>query len=129
MSHNVNAADEVIEDFKKQFAEFKIEHIDLINALIEKRNSAGKVDPLSDMFWDAVDELKSQLGTKAANGCSDNEEKQEMAINSVENWVSKNYPEQLPLILWIKGAESGAKVVRDELEACKTNKSLRSIKM
>lgn len=125
MSNKVNAADPIIEEFKEKFAAFKIQYALLISKLESERNNAVNADPLDEMFLDSVSDLKGQLGTSAANGCSDDEEEQEVAIDFVESWVSESNLDQVPLILWMRGIEQGTKAVRDELKI--SNKSKKNL--
>lgn len=106
-------SDEVISNFKERMAAFQVENAVLISVL-EKEADGNSLD---DLYWDAVSDLKGELGSEAANNASDDSGAQENAISSVEAWVSNNSPTTIPLILWIKGVETGAAEIREELAA------------
>lgn len=109
-----SASDAVVRDFSQRFSAFQASHASLIAELEGLVAATGKTDILDGEYWDAVDDLKGELGADAANHCPDSKD-QESAISYVESWVAGNSPSTIPLLLWVRGVDVGAKMVRDEV--------------
>lgn len=106
-----------ISNFEKEFSEFRTEHASAIEQLEATVAKCGATDPLDNMLWEMVDDLKGLLGAAAANDCSDRATSQEDAIAAAESWVAQNTPDAVPLILWMKGIVEGSSAIADELRA------------
>ncbi|MGO9377322.1 MAG: hypothetical protein ACLP29_02070 [Dissulfurispiraceae bacterium] len=115
------ASSKVIKEFKSEFKAFKKEHENLISGLLSDVDDKD----MDDFFWDQIAELKSDLGTKAANNCSDDEGMQEDAISECETWVSDTISPggiiefgegcDIALTLWLNGVEEGQQMLRKAL--------------
>jgi hypothetical protein len=109
-----SASDVVVLDFSQRFAAFQVSHSSLIAELESLVAATGRIDILDDEYWDAVDDLKGELGADAANHCPVSAD-QEDAISSVESWVANNGPSKIPLLLWVHGVDAGAGMVRRDV--------------
>ncbi len=61
-----------------------------------------------ELFWDLIDEVKSALGARAANTCSDAEAEQDDALSNAEQWVADSLSSDAraaALLVWLEGPE------------------------
>ncbi len=61
-----------------------------------------------ELFWDLIDEVKSALGARAANTCSDAEDEQDDALSNAEQWVADSLSgdaRAVALLVWLDGPE------------------------
>lgn len=106
--------DDVLAGFKTEFEVFKEGNAILIADLhLEMK---GRANALSEFLFDQVGELKSKLGSDAANAAGDDKGAQERAIEDAEAWVADNVScqvrEEIAAVLWLNGAEEGAELIR-----------------
>lgn len=108
-----------------QYTKFKEKNSSLILDLSEK---IGGID--EDAHWDLIEDMKSYLGSEAANGSSDDEGDQEDALSIAESWVTENcsgggIEEDVAMALWLDGMVDGearlhkVKLVQVEIETQK----------
>lgn len=102
------SAASAINTFKAGLAEFSLSYGELISQIYRERSNSNST--LEELYWDCISDLKGYLGAKAANGC--NESDRDLAIATVEDWVAKNAPLKVPLILWLHGIDAGMKLIR-----------------
>lgn len=111
-----------VTEFAAQFNAFLAENSARLQALSDALSESEHFDDLSEVLEDHADDLKSYLGSAAANSASDDEDDQDKAISLAEGWVTDNVSNstlstRIAAVLWLEGFDKGEALLREPLSA------------
>lgn len=110
-------AQSAIDDYALEFNAFAQAHAALIDALVTLTTPVAL--SLADFFCEQVDDLRGNLGSKAADAASEDTEAQEAALTAAAEWVETNVTgkahAEIAATLWMNGLEEGSRLIRAEL--------------
>lgn len=111
-----------IDSFIQNFESFCAENSDQFDLLENALVRCGNPSALDDLYDDCADELKSILGSCAANQSGDHQVKQDEAISFCENWISNNDLSVIGVICWIRGRNEGIKEIENQIRSSSKNR-------
>lgn len=114
-----DAVTQCIDTYRQEFEAWAREEAHRLREMNDRCETAGAIESeaIGKLIIEAVEEIKSELGARAANAVRDDEQAQEDAISRAEQWVSDNLADSAgpEVVLWVRGLAQGEEAINRAL--------------